>query len=163
MKKSTILITITIALLLTSCYTYKTFIAVENSVDVPNGSKEILFKGNVQDFLTVLTNENILYTKLENGYETSEILLDEGTRAKYRIFQQNDSIVKIIPFWGYTAKVNSQIAGMQQALVGYSTVNGYDANEWTRVLYKKNEARPKSVFDYGIQLAKKITGDIKYQ
>jgi hypothetical protein len=152
-----------LVLSLTSCFTYKSYIAVENCGIVPQGSKEILFKGDINNFLSILSNENILYNKLENGYETSEILIDEGTRAKYRIFRQTDGTVKIIPYWGITAKVNSQIAGMQHALVGYSTVNSNSAMDWDRVSYKKDEKRPKMVFDYGVQLIQKITPDIKFQ
>jgi len=78
---------------------------------------------------------------MENGYETSEILLDEGTRAKYTFIQYDDQIL-IIPYWGITEKVASQISGMQHAMVGYSTSTN-SALSWDRVIYDVNKTRPK--------------------
>jgi hypothetical protein len=160
-KIFTSVVVVLISFLLNSCYSYQSFVTVEDSNAVPKGSKEIVCNANINIFLSELTKESILYTKFENGYETSEILLDEGTRAKYKILSVDSTII-IMPFWAITEKVAGNIATAQILIAGYSSYR-YDANNWSRVIYDVDAKRPKRVFDYGVQLAKKVTNDISYK
>ena len=84
---------------------------------------------------------------LEGGFKTDEILLDEGTRAMYKV-NQFDNQVRITAFWGITQKVKSQMI----IWVGADMASAYDVNAWDQVIYDKNEPRPKRVFDYAVQI-----------
>ena len=134
--------------LLFSCTTYQSFVQVDDLTFIPNGSKEIIVKQPVDILLKTLTENTIQYHLAENGAITEEILLDEGTRAQYKLYFL-DNHIKIIPYWGYTQKVINQA----QIIGGYETAN-YMSKDLNRVIYNKNQTRPKKVFDYGVILAR---------
>jgi hypothetical protein len=140
----------TVIMWLSSCTTYQSFVDVQARNDVPEGSKEILVQGSIETILQVLKAENILYTVNESGAQTEEIMLDEGTRARLNIYEFEGGMIKIVPYWGVTDAVRSEVAmwaGQAQAAAM--------TNELKRVIYKRSDTRPKKVFDYAVNIATK--------
>jgi hypothetical protein len=151
MKKVMILVMVVSTILFTGCFSYKSFISVTPAIDVANGSTEIIARGCLNDVKTVLKKNLIMYKEYEGGIETEEILIDEGTRAKYKIYQYDD-MIKMISFWGITQAVKSQII----VFAGYSAASAYSTEGYTRVIYDRDVKRPARVFSYGYQLMKEI-------
>lgn len=136
--------------------TYKTYITVLPRMDVPSGSKEFVVYAPMDSLLNRLKAHSILYNFNESGVQTEEFLIDEGTRARINLYPMEDA-VKVVPFWGITDRVRSDMA----IAVGYATASTY-SNELKRVTYRKSEARPKMAFDYSVQVFDK-TGKIIYR
>lgn len=136
-----------LALMLGSCTSYQSFVTVNDRTDVPEGAKEIIVKQSISTAIDSLKSNYIAYNIDDWGIETHEILLDEGTRAAYKVYPLDSTGFKVVPYWGYTDKVISQAA-----LWGGSTATASMSHEMTRVIYKKESLRPKRVFDYAIQL-----------
>lgn len=134
--------------LLIACTTYQSYVNVDDLTFIPDGSKEIILKTTIDNLLNTLTDNTIHYYLSDNGAVTEEILIDDGTRAQYKLYFLDDQI-KIIPYWGYTQKVINQA----QIIGGYETAN-FMSKDLNRVVYNKNELRPKKVFDYGVMLAR---------
>lgn len=145
-----------IILLWTSCTPYTQFVQVHPRTDVPPGSKEIIVYAPLPELLAVLKEEGIMYNYKEGGVETEEIMIDEGTRARFSIYEYTDAL-KLVPYWGITDKVRQNIA----LWAGYGAASTY-SNELTRVVYNKSETRPKTVFDYAAQIALKA-GDVEFK
>ncbi len=138
---------IALIFLLFSCTTYQSFIQVNDFDSIPNGSKEIIVLGPIEYFLDVLKENTIHYYESGNGIVTDEILLDEGTRAQYKVYEMKSQI-KIVPYWGITQKVINEA----QLWGGYETT-AFMSKDMERVIYNSSKKRPKKVFDYGIMLA----------
>jgi hypothetical protein len=143
---------------LISCMTYKSFVQV-NVYEVTKGSTEIVFQGTIDSMKAVFRKNGILYNVKENGLETEEILIDEGTRAKYQVIEYEDNVLKMVPFWGITDKVKMQIT----MWAGYVAASSYSTESWDRVIYDTYTSRPAKVFHYGIQLAKQVNPDLTYK
>ena len=141
------------------CTVYKPFVQVEAYSNVPVGSKEIIFEGTIDSMKTVFKKNGILYNVKENGLETEEILIDEGTRAKYQVIEYEGNILKIIPFWGITDKVKSQMV----LWAGADAASAYSTDTWNRVNYKSSNGRAERVFHYGIHLAREVNPNVTYK
>jgi hypothetical protein len=140
------------------CYTYQNFVEVPPRTDIPNGTTEFFVATDIPSIQNSLRVNTIAYTENEVGIETQEIILDEGTRAKYSVYQIDTILVKVVPFWGYTDRVKSEVA----VWAGYAAASTM-SNEMTRIVYKKtSESRPKKVFDYGVYLFEKA-GTVTYK
>ena len=133
---------------LSSC-TMQTFVTVVPRSDVPRGAKEFTVTATEDQVLSALRSEQIMFNKIEGGYRTEEILLDEGTKAVYAVHVYEQGI-KVVPYWGITDKVRNQI----MLVAGYSH-SQYASQELQRVIYRPAELRPKMVFDYGVQVFSK--------
>lgn len=138
---------LTLLLLLSACTTYKPYVTVTDQTDIPEGSKEFIVNDGIESVKASLKENTIAYVQNDLGLETEEILLDEGTRAIYKVYVLDSAAVKIVPFWGFTDKV---IAEAQ--LWGGTAAASTMSHEMKRVIYKRKELRPKKVFDYGVQL-----------
>ena len=147
MKPLNILV-ITIFLGFSGC-TMQSFVTVIPRNDVPKGAKEFTVTATEDQLLSAMRSEQIMFNKVEGGYRTEEILLDEGTKAVYavHVFEQG---IKVVPYWGITDKVRNQIA----LVAGYNSTQ-YSTSEMQRVIYKPMETRPKMVFDYAVQVFSK--------
>lgn len=130
--------------LLASCTPYKSFITVTPRTDIPDGSREFVVYAPLAAIKDSLKAQTIAYIPNEAGLNTEQILIDEGTKAEFRIYAVDSVSVRVVPYWGITEKVASQVR----------IWSGLDSNteEMTRVIYKKSEGRPKIVFDYGVQV-----------
>ena len=142
-----ILITFFTILTLSSCMTYKVFIPVQANNNIPDGTQEIILTENIDTVKQAFKNKGIMLKSMEGGFETEELLLDEGTRAMYKVHEFDDQ-VRITAFWGITSKVKSQMV----VWAGYAASSAYDVHSWDKVIYDKNSTRPKKVFDYAIQI-----------
>jgi len=147
MKKS---ILIASTLMLTSCYTYQPLVNVISYTGVPQGTTAIMLQYNLDDIKRAFISNGFLIQSMEGGFITDEKLLDEGTRAKYKVVQF-DQASSITCYWATTEKVASQIRMWQTAIAGYSTYQR-DPMDWNQVIYDVGATRPKRVFDYAIQI-----------
>lgn len=152
MYKSLLLIPI----LLISCYSYKEFVSVTDRKDVPLGSTEFYVQSDISGIKSVLQAGTVAHYPNEFGMETELILLDEGTKAQYKLYVIDSVKVKVVPYWSYTEKVVSETS----VWLG-SAATASMKGEMQRVVYRKSELRPKKVFDYGVQLFGKA-GAISY-
>lgn len=139
-------------LFFTACTTYKPFIAVTPRTDIPVGSQEFIVQATMDEVKDTLRAASIGFTTNETGVDTEEVLLDEGTKAKYRLYPV-DGGVKVVPYWGFTQKVAGQIR--------FWTGINQSTEELTRIKYTTSAGRPKMVFDYGVQLIGKC-GKVAY-
>ena len=144
--KRNLLIILTV-LFMSSCTTYKVFVPVNERTDIPDGVQYIVLNENIDSVKNAFKNNGILIKSMEGGFETEEILLDEGTRAKYKA-HAFDNQVRISAFWGITQKVKSHMI----MVAGTAYASSYDVNAWNKVLYDNKSARPKRVFDYAVQI-----------
>jgi hypothetical protein len=144
--KRNLLIILTV-LFMSSCTTYKVFVPVNERTGIPDGVQYIVLNENIDSVKNAFKNKGILIKSMEGGFETEEILLDEGTRAKYKAHAFDDQ-VRISAFWGITQKVKSQMT----VWAGTAAASSYDVNAWDKVLYDNNSKRPKRVFDYAVQI-----------
>jgi len=145
MKK--IILTSLTVLMLTSCAAYKQYIYVQERNNIPEGTQSILLTENIETVKKAFTDKGIMVRSMEGGFETEEILLDEGTRAMYKIHEFDDQI-RITAFWGITQKVKSTMI----VWAGYEAASAYDVHAWNKVVYEKRSFRSKKVFDYAIQI-----------
>jgi hypothetical protein len=139
-----------------SCTPYQSFVTVNPRTDIPEGSKEILIKADLDELLDTLKKEGILFTIFEGGAETEEIMIDEGTRAKFKMYALEEG-TKVVPYWGITGAVRQQAA----IWAGYNAASMLD-DQLVRVVYKKSETRPKKVFDYAANISLRV-GRIQYR
>jgi|GEM_PF-1600914 len=130
-----------------SCYTYQSFVTVKSRTDVPEGSTEYIISAPLDEIKDSLRANYIAFDLHDQAVITQEVLLDEGTRARYEIYSLDSALIKVVPYWGYTDKVKSETA----VWLGYAAASTM-STEMTRVIYKKDAARPKRVFDYGVQI-----------
>lgn len=141
------------------CTTYKPFIAVAPAT-IPYGSTEIIASGSIDDVKSVLQKNTIMFRESEGGLETEEILIDEGTRAMYKVYAYENNL-KIVPYWGITQKVKSAMT----VWAGYGAASAYSTDDWERAVYEKGMngkmSRPGMVFSYGYELAKQVDGNAK--
>jgi hypothetical protein len=157
MKK---LLTFSLIATLVSCSVYKPYIQVQ-SFEIPKGCKEIVFQGTLDSMKAVFTKNGILYNVKENGLETEEILIDEGTRAKYQILKFDGGNLKMIPFWGITDKVKAQIDMSSRIISGHSS--SVSTESWDRAIYEGPDLRPSIVYNYGVQLARQVTLTVTFK
>jgi len=157
MKK---LIIISFVALFAACTSYKTFIQVTPQTGVPKGSSEVVCTAGIDQFKEVLKANNIMYKAADDGggIETEEFMIDEGTRAKFKVYVFDDKL-KIVPYWGITQKVKSEMT----VWVGYAAASAYDVNALDRAIYDNNTSRPGKVFCYACQLAKKMNVQLTYK
>lgn len=144
---------------LLSCMSYKQYIEVPDYKAVPEGKKEIYVMTSLDKMKEVLQKNNIFYNEMpgNQGIITEVILIDEGTRAQYRIYVvQNETALLIVPYWGITDRVKSEIA----IVVGNDSAQLVDDKDFKRVIYEKAAKRPKKVFDYGCFLASQTRGKV---
>jgi len=134
-------------LTITSCVTYKPLTSVQNRNDIPKGTQAIIVTGEIKKVKEAFKNKGIMLQSLEGGFKTDEILLDEGTRAMYKA-NEFDNQIKILAYWGITQKAKSQMIFWS----GADVASAYDVNAWDQVIYRKNDKRPKMVFDYAVQI-----------
>jgi hypothetical protein len=144
--------------LMVSCTTYQTFVQVTPQGGIPDGCTEITCQATLDDFKSVLKTNSIMFKTADSGLETDEIIIDEGTRAKYKVYEF-DGALKIVPYWGITQKVKSQMG----VYAGAAAASAYDTEGWDRVIYNSGEKRPKRVYDYGWQLAKATGGQVNFK
>jgi hypothetical protein len=88
--------------LLNSCgsYQYQEFVSVAPSNQIPQGTKYIIVTENLDSVKNAFKNKGIMIKSMEGGFETEELLLDEGTRAMYKIHefdQQNQGFANPVP------------------------------------------------------------------
>ena len=127
--------------------TYKTFIPVENRQDIPNGTQYIIVNADEEQVKQTFINKGIMVNTLEGGFETEELLIDEGTRAKYRV-HIFDNQIRISSYWGITQQVKSTMT----VWAGYAAASAYDTHSFNQVIYREEAKRPKRVFDYAVQI-----------
>jgi hypothetical protein len=132
---------------LSSCTTYKPLVNVTGRSDIPDNTQAIILSENIDKIKEAFKAKGIMIESLEGGFKTEEILLDEGTRAMYKV-NQFDNQVRITAFWGITQKVKSQMI----VWAGADAASAYDVNAWDQVIYDNKAARPKRVFDYAVQI-----------
>jgi hypothetical protein len=130
-----------------SCTTYKELVSVQNRTNISDGTKDIILTQDLETVKTAFTSSGIMLQSMEGGFETEEILLDEGTRAKYKahVF---DNQIRITAFWGITQKVKSEMT----VWAGQAAASAYDVQGWDQVNYDNKSSRPKKVFDYAVQV-----------
>jgi len=138
-----------------SCATYKEFVTIQPKNNIPNGTQYIILNENLETVKQAFKNKGIMIKSMEGGFETEEILLDEGTRAMYKA-HEFDEQVRITAFWGITHKVKSQIILWSGAAVA----SAYDVHAFDQVIYDKDAMRPKKVFDYAVQIIE--TNNLQY-
>jgi hypothetical protein len=147
-----------IPFLVFSCTAYKVYVPVQNQTNIPDGTQSITLTANPDSIKKAFISNGVMIRSSEGGFETEELLLDEGTRAMYKIHTY-DNATKITAFWGITAKVKNQMSLATSVIAGYdashSIVSNYDVHAWDQVVYDKTETRPKMVFDYLVQLIEK--------
>jgi hypothetical protein len=132
---------------LTSCTTLKPLVNVSSRLDVPDNTQAIVLSETLDKVKEAFKSKGLMIQSLEGGFKTEEILLDEGTRALYKVNQFDDQI-RITAFWGITQKVKSQMV----VWAGADAASAYDVNAWDQVIYDNTAKRPKKVFDYLIQI-----------
>lgn len=136
------------ALLLIGCASYPTYIQVQPpAYPIPKGATEFTFAATLDQVAKVLSDNQIMYQRNENGISTEEFLIDGATRAQYRFYQFEDKI-KCVPYWGVTGEVQAQVA----MWAGMAAAQGTD--QMARISYSYNNvhSRPETVFDYAVQL-----------
>lgn len=154
MKK---LFIVLLSIMMSSCVTYKEYVSVAPSTQIPNGTKALIVPNtSIEQIKQVFKNNQILYKTFETGIETEIIVLDEGTKAQYKVYTFNNDL-KITAYWGITDKVKSQMV----IWAGANAASAYNTKSMDLVLYNNKALRPKRVFDYLTQLLNKE--NIKYQ
>jgi len=154
MKK---LFIVLLSIMMSSCVTYKEYVSVAPSTQIPNGTKALIVPNtSIEQIKQVFKNNQILYKTFETGIETEIIMLDEGTKAQYKVYTFNNDL-KITAYWGITDKVKSQMV----IWAGANAASAYNTESMDLVLYNNKALRPKRVFDYLTQLLNKE--NIKYQ
>jgi len=133
--------------LIFSCTTYKEFVSVQSPAKIPDGTQDIILTESIETVKQAFKNKGIMIKSMEGGFETEEIMLDEGTRAMYKVHEFDDQ-VRITAFWGITQKVKSQMI----VWAGAAAASAYDVHAWDKVIYDNNTKRPKRVFDYAVQI-----------
>lgn len=131
-------------LLIAGCSAYKSFITVNPRTDIPDGTKEFVVYAKLAAIKDSLKASTIGYIPNEAGLNTEQIMIDEGTKAEYRLYTIDSSSVKVVPYWGYTEKVASEVRIWTGVRV--------NTEEMKRIIYSKDSGRPKRVFDYGVQI-----------
>jgi len=144
--KSSIL-RILVLVLISSCTAYQTFITVNPRSDIPNGTQNIILNEDIEIVKQAFKKSGTMVKSLEGGFETEEILIDEGTRAMYKV-HEFDEQVRVTAFWGITQKVKSEMV----VWAGADAASAYDVHSWDQVVYDRDVKRPKRVFDYAIQI-----------
>jgi hypothetical protein len=148
MKK---LLVVLLSIMMASCATYKEYVSVVPSSQTPNGTKALIVPNtSIEQIKQVFKNNQILYKTFETGIETEIIMLDEGTKAQYKVYAF-DSDLKITAYWGITDKVKSQMV----IWAGANAASAYNTESMDLVLYDSKALRPKKVFDYVTQLLNK--------
>lgn len=154
MKK---LFIVLLSIMMSSCVTYKEYVSVAPSTQIPNGTKALIVPNtSIEQIKQVFKNNQILYKTFETGIETEIIMLDEGTKAQYKVYTFNNDL-KITAYWGIADKVKSQMVIWADA----NAASAYNTESMDLVLYNNKALRPKRVFDYLTQLLNKE--NIKYQ
>lgn len=126
-------ITIIIAVALISCTSCapQVYIQVqEPAFPIPDGSTAFTCSIPMDQILTALKKNTIAYTKNEIGYVTESFNIDDGTVARFNIYE-NDGTIKVVPYWGITDKVRNQIA-FATGMGGASNIVGAKCNDGTR-------------------------------
>lgn len=111
-----------------------------------DGTRAIILPNSISEVSNVFNENGILTNSSDGGFETEEILLDNGTRAMYKV-HSFENLTRITAFWGITSAVKSQMI----VWAGSDAASAYDTKSWDMVLYNKKETRPKKVFDYAVQ------------
>ena len=134
-------------IMLSSCTTYKELVTVQNRTNIPDGTKDIILTEDLETVKAAFINSGIMVQSKEGGFETEEMLLDEGTRAKYKahVF---DNQIRVTAFWGITQKVKGEIT----AWAGQAAASAYDVKAVDQVIYDNKATRSKKVFDYAVQV-----------
>lgn len=138
---------ILVLIIFSSCFPMKEFISVQDQYNIPNGTQDIILTASIETVKNAFKSKGIMLKSMEGGFETEELLIDEGTRAMYKVHEFDDKI-RITAFWGITSKVKSQIG----VWAGYAASSAYDVHSWDKVIYNNKELRPKRVFDYSVQI-----------
>lgn len=155
--KKLLLLTIGSIFLFFSCMTYKEYISVKPSNKIPDGTQSIIIPNTSIDNIKELFKDNqIMYKTFETGIETEIVLLDEGTKAQYKVYEFDNNI-KITSYYGITDKVKSQMV----LWAGAAAASAYDTQSMNIVVYNENLLKPKRVFDYLVQMLE--TKGIEYQ
>jgi hypothetical protein len=153
MKK--LLLNLVTSAILISCTTYKPLVNVSSRSDVPNNTQAIVINETIDKVKEAFKKNGLMIQSLEGGFKTEEILLDEGTRAMYKV-NQFDTELRLTAFWGITQKVKSQII----VWAGAEAASAYDVSAWDQVIYDRKDLRPKAVFDYAVQIL--VENNIKF-
>lgn len=130
--------------ILGGCGSYESFVNYRPVDYIPNGVKQLNATATIEQMGQAFQGKNIFYQERAGGLITDVILLDQGTRAQYQVFSQDNGQVVIKCFWGITEKVAADIA----AFAGPGQAAAYSNQGLNQVVYKKGEKRPKFVFDY---------------
>ena len=138
---------IILLLFVSSCFPMKEFISVQNQNNIPNGTQDIILTESIETVKEAFKSKGIMLKSMEGGFETEELLIDEGTRAMYKV-HEFDNQIRITAFWGMTSKVKSQMV----VWAGYAASSAFDVHSWDKVIYDNKELRPKRVFDYSVQI-----------
>jgi hypothetical protein len=138
---------IILILLVSSCFPMKEFISVQNQNNIPNGTQDIILTESIETVKEAFKSKGIMLKSMEGGFETEELLIDEGTRAMYKA-HEFDNQIRITAFWGITSKVKSQMT----VWAGYAASSAFDVHSWDKVIYDNKDLRPKRVFDYSVQI-----------
>jgi hypothetical protein len=150
-----LLLVILALVFISSCASYKEFVSIQTKNNIPDGTQSIILTENIDTVKQAFKNKGIMIKSMEGGFETEELLLDEGTRAMYKVHEY-DSQIRITAFWGITQKVKSQMT----VWAGMAAASAYDVQAWDRVIYENKSSRPKRVFDYAIQIIE--ANNLKY-
>ncbi len=134
-------------ILMTSCFTYQSYINVKPQYNVPEGTNSIVLAYEINSIKAIFNKSGVMTTTFDGGFQTEEILIDEGTRAMYKV-HEFDEYIRLTAFWGITDKVKSQIT----MWAGYVAASSVDTDDWDRVIYQNDKTRPKRVFDYAVQI-----------
>ncbi len=145
MKNSILLFSI--FLFFSSCISYQVYIPVQSKSNIRDGTQAIVLSENLETVKKAFISSGILIKSMEGGFKTEEILIDEGTRAMYKV-HEFDNQIRITAFWGVTQKVKTDMA----IFAGEDAANMYDVHSWDKVVYNNKEKRPKRVFDYAVQI-----------
>lgn len=146
------MISVVMFLLLLSCYSYEEYIKVQEQRGIPEGSSEIIVQNDIETVKNAFKNSQMLITEVEGGYKTEKTLLDEGTRAMYKLYEY-EGATKVVPYWGITDKVKRQMAA-----ISYEMANLSDT-KMKRLTYDRDKGRTKKVFDYAVQILKEANLD----
>lgn len=150
-----LILTILTLLFIPSCTTYSDIVTVQPKNNVPNDTKYIVLNEDIETVKQAFKNKGIMIKSMDGGFETEEILLDEGTRAMYKVHEFDDQ-VRVSAFWGITQKVKSQMI----VWAGAAAASAYDITSLDQVIYDKDIKRPKRVFDYAVQIIE--ANNLKY-
>ncbi len=145
MKKISLIIILTA--ILASCTGYKEFVQVQPRNYIPDGTMYLFVNADLETVQQAFNHAGIMTKSMDGGFETEGMLLDEGTRAMYKVHAFDDQ-VRVSSFYGITQKVKSSMV----VYAGAAAASAYDVNAWDQVVYDKRMSRSKRVFDYSIQI-----------